>query len=144
MSRKPSCVMVLGNGGRECALATALLESPGVERVVIAPPNWGVRDAREGGGRIAQLELNVLDGAAVVEAARAHGAELVVIGPEDPLCAGLADELRAAGVPTVGPGRKAAQLEGSKAFREGLHAPARHPHRVKRGVHGLRRLAGVH
>jgi phosphoribosylamine---glycine ligase len=108
--------MVIGNGGRECALAKALLESPGVERVIIAPPNWGVRDARGGGSRIVQLELSIKDQAAVVEAARALEAQLVVIGPEDPLCAGLADALRAAGIPALGPGRMAAQLEGSKAF----------------------------
>ncbi len=124
MADTPRIVLVLGNGGRECALATALLESPGVAQVILAPPNHGVRDAQHvppdaatgPSPRLTLLELDLADHAAVVAAALLYGAELAVIGPEAPLCAGLADALRAAGIPCAGPGRVAAQLEGSKAF----------------------------
>ena len=109
-------VMVIGNGGRECALACAILEDPSVERLVITPPNWGVVDPCRGGERVSVLNIAADDRAAIVAAAKEQHAGLVVIGPEAPLCAGLADDLRSAGVMVVGPGRDAARLEGSKAY----------------------------
>lgn len=115
----PRRIMVVGNGGRECALANAMLLSPGVERLIITPPNWGVLDPHgdaDGASRVVALDIKSSDGAGLVKAAEEHQVDLVVIGPEDPLVNGLADELRAQGTPVVGPGRDAARLEGSKLF----------------------------
>lgn len=111
----PAKVMVVGNGGRECALATALLESEKLERLYITPANWGVVDS-VGSGRVTVLSAKPDDTAGIVSLAAQHGVQLVVIGPEAPLVAGLADRLRTAGIPTVGPGAQAARLEGSKLF----------------------------
>jgi phosphoribosylamine--glycine ligase len=117
----PARILVVGNGGRECALANALLLSPRVEALYIAPPNWGIVDPRvlheaDAPSRVSALELPVSDNAGIVAAAQEHRIDLVIIGPEAPLVAGLADELRNAGIPCVGPGRAAAQLEGSKRY----------------------------
>lgn len=111
----PHRIMVVGNGGRECALASALLASEQVERLYITPPNWGVVDP-QGGSRVGVLNLRADDVPGLVVAAKAERIDLVVIGPEVPLVAGLADALRAAGIPALGPGAEAARLEGSKEF----------------------------
>jgi phosphoribosylamine---glycine ligase len=113
----PRRILVVGNGARENALANALLKSREVEKLWITPANWGVLDpyfADE--RRIDRLELAATDRAGVVAAATVLRVDLVVIGPEAPLVAGLADELRAAGIAAFGPGKYAAQLEGSKSF----------------------------
>jgi phosphoribosylamine--glycine ligase len=113
----PRRILVVGSGARENALANALLASEQVETLYITPANWGVLDPHfEDDRRIARLDIAATDSAAIVAAAQKHDVQLVVIGPEAPLCAGLADELRAVGIPTVGPGKYAAQLEGSKTF----------------------------
>ncbi len=111
----PRRIMVVGNGGRECALASAILHSAEVERLYITPPNWGVVDP-QGGARVRVLSLKPEDAPGIVAAAQTERVELVVIGPEAPLVAGLADALRAAGIPALGPGAAAARLEGSKEF----------------------------
>lgn len=103
-------ILVLGSGAREHALATRLAASPGVD-VVVAPGNGGTARELESVA-IASLE----DPAAVVALAREQAAELVVVGPEAPLVAGVADALRAAGFAVFGPGKEGARLEGSKAF----------------------------
>jgi phosphoribosylamine--glycine ligase len=105
-------VLVIGSGGREHALSLRLLESPSVREVVVAPGNAGTRAPPP------DLAHKVLRNAEqpALEVARAERPDLIVVGPEAPLCDGLADELAAAGFLTFGPGRQAARLEGSKAF----------------------------
>ena len=102
-------VLVIGGGGREHALSWRLKNDPQVSAVFAAPGNPGI--AADG---ISCVELKTHE--ATVAFARAEKIDLVVIGPEIPLCAGLGDDLRAAGFPVFGPGAKGAQLEGSKAF----------------------------
>jgi phosphoribosylamine--glycine ligase len=105
-------VLVVGSGGREHALALRLLASESVGEVIVTPGNAGMRVAPE------RLAPKVLRSAAgnPVEIAVQEAVDLVVIGPEVPLCAGLSDELSARGLTVFGPTRAAAQLEGSKAF----------------------------
>lgn len=103
-------VLVLGGGGREHALLKCCLRSEGVGRVVAAPGNGGM--AREAECRPVDAE----DADAVLALARECEADLVIVGPEAPLAAGVADALREAGFRVFGPGREAAQLESSKAF----------------------------
>ncbi len=110
--------LVIGTGGREHALALALSRDPEVSEVHAAPGNPGI-------GEIATLHpVDIMDGEAVAALATSIGADLVVVGPEAPLVAGVADAVRAAGVPVFGPGREAAQLEGSKAFSKEVMAAA--------------------
>lgn len=102
-------VLVVGGGGREHALGWKIARSPRVEAVMAAPGNAGW--ARIGA---CWSDLDISDHKAVVERCRDEEIDLVVVGPEAPLVAGLADELREAGIATVGPGRSGARLEGSK------------------------------
>ncbi len=109
-------VLVLGSGGREHALAWAIAKSPLVRTVVCAPGSDGIaRDAR-------CAPVDPADPADVLRLARDERADLVVVGPEGPLEAGVADRLEAAGVAVVGPTRAAAQLEWSKAFAKDFMA----------------------
>ncbi len=101
-------VLVIGAGGREHAIAWSLARDPDVRQVVVAPGNPGMTDV----AIVAPVPL--ADHQAILALAREHRSDLVVIGPEAPLVAGLADVLRANGFPTVGPGADAARLEGSK------------------------------
>ncbi|MDO4791404.1 MAG: phosphoribosylamine--glycine ligase [Buchananella hordeovulneris] len=102
-------ILLLGSGGREHAIARALRNDESTV-LLAAPGNPGI-------GELAKLlELDILDGDAVAAAAKEHDVELVVVGPEAPLVAGVADAVRAAGIPVFGPSGAAAQLEGSKAF----------------------------
>jgi phosphoribosylamine--glycine ligase len=107
-------VLLLGSGGREHALAWKLAQSALLDTLYAAPGNPGV--ARHA----TCVALDAIDHAAVVDFVSAHDVGLVVIGPEAPLVDGLADTLRVAGVPVFGPGRAAAQLEGSKGFTKDL------------------------
>jgi phosphoribosylamine---glycine ligase len=107
-------VLVVGSGGREHALCLALAADPAVTALVCAPGNAGTAAVAE------QRGLAVADGAAVAALAEDVDADLVVIGPEAPLVAGVADSVRAAGVACFGPSRAAAQLEGSKAFAKAV------------------------
>jgi len=113
--------LVIGTGGREHALALALSRDPGVTEVHAAPGNPGIAD-------VATLhEVDPLDGTAVAALATEIGAELVVVGPEAPLVAGVADAVRAAGIACFGPSAAAAQIEGSKAFAKEVMAAAEVP-----------------
>jgi phosphoribosylamine--glycine ligase len=102
--------LVIGTGGREHALALALSRDPSVSEVHAAPGNPGM-------AAVATLhEVDAMDGDAVAKLAESLDAQLVVIGPEAPLVAGVADAVRERGISCFGPSREAAQLEGSKAF----------------------------
>lgn len=103
-------VLVLGSGGREHALAWSIAKSPQVGDLFIAPGNGGtVRCGRN-------VPLDLCDAEAVIGFSKDQGIGLVVIGPEAPLVAGVADAVRAAGIPVFGPNADAARLEGSKSF----------------------------
>jgi phosphoribosylamine---glycine ligase len=116
----PTRILVVGGGGREHALAWKLAGDPGVNEVIVAPGSAGI--AQE--ARVRCTPLDPLDPAAVVDAARASAAELVVVGPEAPLAAGVADALRDAGIAVFGPDAAAARIESSKAFCHEVAAAA--------------------
>jgi phosphoribosylamine--glycine ligase len=109
----PTRILIVGSGGREHALAWKLAGEPGVNRVIVAPGSDAIADVER---VVCAREVGAVDAEALVALARAEAVELVVIGPEAPLAAGVADALRAAGVPTFGPGAEAARIETSKAF----------------------------
>ncbi|MCO5731095.1 phosphoribosylamine--glycine ligase [Rhizobium sp. SSA_523] len=109
-------VLLIGSGGREHALAWKLAQSPLLTRLYAAPGNPGIGQAAE------LVQLAVEDHAAVLAFCREMAIDLVVIGPEAPLVAGLADDLRAGGFAVFGPSRAAAQLEGSKGFTKDICA----------------------
>lgn len=103
-------ILVLGSGAREHAIILALKAEDAGHELLCSPGNAGIAaDAT-------LVTVDQLDGRAVAAYADEHGVDLVVIGPEAPLVAGVADALRERGIPVFGPGRAAAQLEGSKAF----------------------------
>ena len=100
-------VLVIGNGGREHALAWALARSPQVEQVYVAPGN---------GGTSQNVDIGVSDFEVLIKFAKENAIDLTVVGPEVPLVGGIVDVFQAAGLPIFGPVQAAAQLEGSKAF----------------------------
>ena len=108
----PTRILVVGGGGREHALAWKLGREPGVNEVLVAPGSAGISTEPH----VRVTGVDPLDPGAVVAIARVHASELVVIGPEAPLAAGVADALRGAGIAVFGPDRGAARLETSKAF----------------------------
>ncbi len=111
-------VLIIGNGGREHALARAIAADPTVKAVHAAPGNPGT-------ARVATNHpVNDTDPAAVAALARELGVDLVVVGPEAPLVAGVADAVREAGIAVFGPSKAAARLEGSKAFAKDVMASA--------------------
>ncbi|HPZ50604.1 MAG TPA: phosphoribosylamine--glycine ligase, partial [Propionibacteriaceae bacterium] len=111
-------VLVVGNGGREHALARSISADPAVGEVHVAPGNpgtwrWWPRH-----------EIDLLDGPAIAALALRLGVDLVVVGPEAPLVAGVADAVREAGIACFGPSAEAAQLEGSKSFAKSVMVAA--------------------
>jgi phosphoribosylamine--glycine ligase len=120
-------ILVLGSGAREHAIVLALKADAARHEVLAAPGNAGI-------GRDASLvDVDMMDPAAVTEFAKTHVVDLVVVGPEAPLVAGVADALRERGIPVFGPGKQAAQLEGSKAFAKRIMENAGVP--TGRAVH---------
>ena len=119
----PERVLVVGGGGRENALAWSLARSQGVAAVWVAPGNGGTADI----AGCHQLAIAESDAAGLLAACRTHAIDLVVIGPEAPLAAGLGDQLRAAGVAVFGPGADGAQLEASKQWAKALMVEAAIP-----------------
>ncbi|MET0366332.1 MAG: phosphoribosylamine--glycine ligase [Sphingobium sp.] len=103
-------ILLLGSGGREHALAWKLAQSPTCERLYAAPGNPGIAAHAD------LVDINLSDHAAVIAFCQTNAIGLVVVGPEQPLVEGIADSLRAVNIPVFGPGKEAAQLEGSKAF----------------------------
>ena len=116
-------VLVVGSGAREHALVRSLSLDPSVDAVVAAPGNPGI----EAVARCEPLPGGVTDAAGVVALAVSLGVDLVVIGPEAPLVAGVADAVRDAGIPCFGPSAEAARLEGSKAFAKDVMSAAEVP-----------------
>ena len=118
-------VLIAGAGGREHALAWKIAGSPAVERVLVAPGSDGMAEVAT-----CMPEVAAGDAPALARLVREQGIDLVVIGPEDPLAAGVADRLREGGVAVFGPGAAAARLEASKVFarrfmaRHGIPHPA--------------------
>ncbi len=113
-STTPLNILLLGSGGREHALAVSLASSPLCAQLYVAPGNGGTDLVG------VNVALDENDGAAVTSFAQDHQIGLVVIGPEAPLVAGVADAVRAAGIPCFGPGAAGAQMEGSKKFSKEL------------------------
>ncbi len=117
----PTRILIVGGGGREHALAWKLASEPGGNEIVVAPGSDAI--ARE--PRVRCLPgVDPLDPAAVVTVARREAVELVVIGPEAPLAAGVSDALRDAGIAVFGPSAAAARIESSKAFCHEIAAAA--------------------
>ncbi|MBA3528813.1 MAG: phosphoribosylamine--glycine ligase [Propionibacteriaceae bacterium] len=111
-------VLVIGSGGREHALAISLSQDPGVAELHVAPGNPGSAEVAT------NHRVDPMNGAEVSALAVRLSADLVVIGPEAPLVAGVADAVRAAGIPCFGPSGAAAEIEGSKAFAKEVMAAA--------------------
>ena len=119
-----SKILVVGSGGREHALALRLLRSPSVGEVIVAPGNAGTLATPSGLGLGLGLERKKLSSSpdAPLVIAKRENVDLVVVGPEGPLCDGLVDDLTREGVLTYGPSKLAARLEGSKAFMKSFAA----------------------
>ncbi len=107
-------ILLLGSGGREHALAWKLAASPLTDRLYCAPGNAGIANEAE------CVALDHADHAAVVAFCKAKAVDFVVVGPENPLVAGIVDDIEAAGIKAFGPSRAAARLEGSKVFTKDL------------------------
>uniref|UniRef100_A0A2R5LMJ2 Trifunctional purine biosynthetic protein adenosine-3 n=1 Tax=Ornithodoros turicata TaxID=34597 RepID=A0A2R5LMJ2_9ACAR len=111
-------VLVVGGGGREHTLVWKLAQSPRIQTIYVSPGNAGTSSE----SKAVNVSLNVKDNSAVVEWCKGNDISLVVVGPEEYLCNGLADELLAAGVKCFGPSAKAADIEASKAFSKDFMA----------------------
>ncbi len=103
-------ILILGSGGREHALAWAVKQNPKCDRLICAPGNAGMNAIAE------CASINIDDGGVVVEFAQENSIDFVIVGPEAPLAAGVADRLREAGIKVFGPSAEAAKLEASKSF----------------------------
>lgn len=112
MEYEPMNILVLGNGGREHALAWKIAQDDKVAKVFVAPGNAGTATEN----KCENVALNILDNAAIIAFAKENAVDLVIVGPEAPLVNGVVDACRAADVKVWGPTQFAAQLEGSKAF----------------------------
>jgi phosphoribosylamine--glycine ligase len=113
-SSVPMKVLVVGSGGREHALCWKIAQSPLLTELICAPGNAGTQTVAR------NVDVAATDIPGLVKMAKEEAVDLVIVGPEDPLVAGLADRLRDEGIDVFGPGAKGAQLEGSKAFSKDL------------------------
>ena len=107
-------VLVVGSGGREHAICASVAKSPKVDKIYCAPGNAGIADLAE------CVDIQVMDFEEIAKFAKKTGVDLVIVGPDDPLAAGIVDVLRGYGLKVFGPDGKAAILEGSKAFSKDL------------------------
>ncbi len=103
-------ILILGSGGREHSLAWAVMQNPKCDRLIVAPGNAGIAQIAD------CAALDIENGGAVVSFAEENAIDFVIVGPEAPLAAGVADRLREAGVLVFGPSAEAARLEASKSF----------------------------
>lgn len=103
-------ILILGGGGREHSLAWAVLQNPKCDKLIVAPGNAGIAQIAE------CADLDILDGPAVAQFCEGNSIEFIIVGPEAPLAAGVADDLRNAGFLVFGPSKEAARLEASKGF----------------------------
>jgi phosphoribosylamine---glycine ligase len=103
-------ILILGSGGREHALAWAVMQNPKCDKLIVAPGNAGIEAIAD------CASFDIMDGAVVVGFCEENSIDFVIIGPEAPLAAGVADDLRSAGFKVFGPSAAAAELEASKAF----------------------------
>lgn len=107
-------ILILGGGGREHSLAWAIKQNPKCDRLIVAPGNAGIAQLAE------CADFDFMSGTAVLEFVQEQAVDFVVIGPEAPLAAGVADQLRDAGILVFGPSKAAAELEASKAFTKAI------------------------
>jgi phosphoribosylamine--glycine ligase len=114
-------ILVIGSGAREHAIVNALLRDSTAHEIVVAPGNAGIANVVE------TVSLNTTDGPLIAEYAAEQGVDLVIIGPEAPLVAGVGNALRAVGIPVFGPDKAAARIEGSKEFAKEIMNAARVP-----------------
>ena len=114
-------ILILGGGGREHSLAWAVLQNPKCDRLIVAPGNAGIAAIAD------CATLDILDGGAVASFVEEEAIDFVIIGPEAPLAAGVADRLRDAGVLVFGPSKAATELEASKAFTKQICDAANAP-----------------
>ncbi len=114
-------ILILGSGGREHSLAWAVKQNPKCDRLIVAPGNAGIAALAE------CADINILDGQAVATFAEENAVDFVIVGPEAPLAAGVADVLRDAGLSVFGPTAAAAQLEASKSFTKAICDAANAP-----------------
>ena len=130
-------ILILGSGGREHALAWAVAQNPKCDRLFAAPGNAGIAQVAT------CTALDPQNGAQVLAFAQAKAIDLVLIGPEAPLAAGVSDHLRAAGVCVFGPSQAAAQLEVSKTLHQTDLRCSGDPNRAVRNIFRRRRRAGL-
>ncbi len=107
-------ILLLGSGGREHALAWKIAASPLLTKLWCAPGNAGIAREAE------CVAIDIADHGAVIHFCKGNAIDLVVVGPETPLAAGIVDDLAAAGIKAFGPSKQAAQLESSKGFTKDL------------------------
>jgi phosphoribosylamine--glycine ligase len=114
-------ILILGSGGREHALAWAVMQNPKCDKLIVAPGNAGIAQIAD------CASLDIEQGGAVVTFAEENAIDFVIIGPEAPLAAGVADRLREAGILVFGPSEAAAKLEASKSFTKEICDAAKAP-----------------
>ena len=114
-------ILILGSGGREHAIAWAVKQNPKCDRLIVAPGNAGIATIAE------CADIDILDGDAVAVFAEENTVDFVLVGPEAPLAAGVADRLRDAGLSVFGPSAAAARLEASKSFTKAICDAAKAP-----------------
>jgi len=114
-------ILILGGGGREHALAWAVMQNPKCDKLIVAPGNAGIAQIAD------CARLDIENGAAVVAFAEENAIDFVIVGPEAPLAAGVADRLREAGILVFGPNQAAARLEASKSFTKEICDAAQAP-----------------
>ena len=114
-------ILILGGGGREHSLAWAIAQNPKCDRLIVSPGNAGIANLAE------CIAMNIVDGDEILTFVKDNSIDFVIIGPEDPLAAGIADILRAEDVLCFGPSQAAAQLEASKLFTKSVCDAAKAP-----------------
>ena len=114
-------ILILGSGGREHALAWAVMQNPKCDRLIVAPGNAGMAEIAE------CAKIDIMDGDAVVTFAQENTVDFVIVGPEAPLAVGVADRLEEAGILVFGPSAEAARLEASKSFTKEICDAANAP-----------------